>query len=167
MPYERSATRLPDELHRYFPEWADRPGSADSLLEADHNSYLAGGYSEEFGYRVHPDRPPVFPLLFEDPERSRQWTVQIGCLHPGYPECPRPAARGADRALAGEGRPRQLHTGMSSADRGSLSAGEAGPVELVRVLRVNRRRLERGVLQPIVALRARLRIRRSVRDRGI
>ncbi len=165
MPYEASATRLPDEVHRYFPEWADRPESTDSLLESDHNSYLAGGYSEEFGYRVRPERPPVFSLLLEDPEHSRQWAVQIGCLHPGYPECPRPADRGADHAR-GEGEPgreRNPEPVSPVSRRGARAPSEA----LVRVVQVNRSSLERRAVLPIAALRARLGIRRRLHDRGI
>jgi hypothetical protein len=165
MPYEQITPRLPEEVHRYFPEWADRPDSADLLLEADHNSYLAGGYSEEFGYRVRPDHPPVFQLLLEEPEHSRQWAVQIGCLHPGYPECPRPADRGANHTLDGDGHPAERNAEMRLPARRSGEGVESGA--LVRVVQVNRRRLERGVAVAIAALRARLRIRRRLRDRGI
>jgi len=80
------------ELHRYFPEWADRPFSNGLLFEAEHNSYLAGGYAEEFGYQSR-DGASVFPALSGDPEASGLWRVQIGCLHPGYPQCPRPQDR--------------------------------------------------------------------------
>lgn len=88
----------PWEHHCYFPEWADRPEAIGRLLETDRNSYSAGGYSEEFGYtaigRAWALAPP-----HENPERSEQWCVQIGGLHPGYPQCPRPAdrSRGAGR----------------------------------------------------------------------
>ncbi len=167
MPYERRVTRLPDEVHRYFPEWADRPNSSDSLLEADHNSYLAGGYSEEFGYRVQPDRPPVFTLLLEDPERSRQWAFQIGCLHPGYPECPRPADRDAHDALGGDRHPQAWNASTTSSDRVSPLADWTGSAGPVRVVQVNRRGMERYAGMSIATLRARLRIRRRVRDRGI
>ena len=84
-----SVPRLNEE-HRYFPEWADRPEIPGRPLEADHNSYLAGGYSEEFGYRTGTDRPPAFPSLEGDPDESGLWRVQITGFHPGYPECPRP-----------------------------------------------------------------------------
>ncbi len=165
MPDEESAIRLPDEVHRYFPEWADRPESSDSLLESDHNSYLAGGYSEEFGYRVRPEGPPVFSLMLEDPEHSRQWAVQIGCLHPGYPECPRPADRGAGHALGDGGHPQELNAGMRApvSRRGAGAESEG----LVRVVQVNRGSLERRLVLPIAALRARLGIRRRLHDSGI
>ena len=60
MQYEAVQAPPPNEVHRYFPEWADRPASTGPLLESDHNSYLAGGYSEEFGYRVRPIVRPFF-----------------------------------------------------------------------------------------------------------
>lgn len=84
----------------YFPEWADRRSAAGSAHEIDHNSYLAGGYAEEFGHRAYISalRAPTS----WSPE-DREWRVQIGCLHPGYPECPRPV----DRELPAAGRPRR------------------------------------------------------------
>lgn len=83
------------EDHRFFPEWADRPPSTESLHEADRNSYLAGGYAEEFGHGVRETLPAAHtPPAEEDSE----WRVQIGGLHPGYPECPRPR----DRELRGK-----------------------------------------------------------------
>lgn len=89
----RELAQLLNENHRYFPEWADRPETSGPPVEADHNSYLAGGYSEEFGYRVSLDQPPVFSPLEGDPDSSRLWYVQITGLHPGYPECARPDDR--------------------------------------------------------------------------
>ena len=86
-------------VHCYFPEWADRPVEQGTPRESDRNSYLAGGYAEEFGYGTQPGQPPAAPALQGDPEQSRQWRVQIGGLHPGYPECPRPIERGVMRAL--------------------------------------------------------------------
>jgi hypothetical protein len=81
------------EIHRYFPEWADRPAGPDTLREADRNSYLAGGYADEFGYGIPSDRLPVFPPLLGDPESSPLWHEQIGALHPGYPQCAKPLDR--------------------------------------------------------------------------
>lgn len=84
----------------YFPEWADRHSAVGSAQEIDHNSYLAGGYAEEFGHRAQ------IPAMQAPPswsEEDREWRVQIGCLHPGYPECPRPV----DRGRPAEGRPRR------------------------------------------------------------
>jgi hypothetical protein len=81
------------ELHRYFPEWADTPGGQDTQRESDRNSYLAGGYADEFGYGAQPGGPPVIDPLEGDPESSRFWREQIGGLHPGYPQCPKPVDR--------------------------------------------------------------------------
>ena len=80
-------------IRSYFPEWANRPAQDGTPLEADHNSYMAGGYAEEFGYDPQQGEPPALPPLDGDPERSHLWCVQIGALHPGYPECPRPVDR--------------------------------------------------------------------------
>ncbi len=81
------------EVHCYFPEWADRPVSTEAASESDHNSYMAGGYAEEFGYRSGTDSPAALEILDGDPERCRLWSVQMGGLHPGYPECARPLDR--------------------------------------------------------------------------
>lgn len=94
MPDARELEREAVEDHRFFPEWADRPPSTESLHEADRNSYLAGGYAEEFGHGVQQTNPAHTPPAEED----REWRVQIGGLHPGYPECPRPR----DRDLRGK-----------------------------------------------------------------
>lgn len=80
-------------VHRYFPEWADRPSGPDMQHESDRNSYLAGGYADEFGYGAHPGGLPAIAPLAGDPENSRLWREQIGALHPGYPECPKPVDR--------------------------------------------------------------------------
>jgi hypothetical protein len=82
-----------EEFHRYFPEWADRKLRRGLPREAECNSYLAGGYAEEFGYYSQPGAPLALPQLKGDPEQSAYWRAQIGALHPGYPECPRPSDR--------------------------------------------------------------------------
>lgn len=79
-----------NEERCYFPEWADRPPAGGSLHEVDCNSYLAGGYAEEFGHRAQP--VPV-PSAASPVDADGEWRVQAGCLHPGYPECPRPLDR--------------------------------------------------------------------------
>ena len=81
------------EIHRYFPEWADRPAGPDAQRESDRNSYLAGGYADEFGYGADAGLPPPISPLTGDPEQSRWWREQIGALHPGYPQCPKPRDR--------------------------------------------------------------------------
>src|SRR5690242_3515000 len=75
-----------EEVHRYFPEWADRVPQAGVQVEADRNSYLAGGYAEEFGYLEQRGTRAALPLI-GDPERSLLWHAHVGGLHPGYPEC--------------------------------------------------------------------------------
>ncbi len=96
---EQSVEVTTDEVHCYFPEWADRPASAGTASESEYNSYMAGGYAEEFGYRSSTGGPPGLAILAGDPEGSRLWRVQIGGLHPGYPECARPLDRGAEGEL--------------------------------------------------------------------
>ena len=88
------------ELHRYFPEWADRPATVGRQLEADRNSYLAGGYAEEVGYREQRGYRAI-GRLDGDPENSYLWHAAIGGLHPGYPEyaTPRDRAPGATSDL--------------------------------------------------------------------
>lgn len=84
------------EVHRYFPEWADRYPRGGRHLEADRNSYLAGGYAEEFGYHDDPECPECpngMVRLTSDPEQCRHWRLHVGGVHPGYPECPRPDGR--------------------------------------------------------------------------
>lgn len=80
-------------IHRYFPEWADRPSGPDAQHESDRNSYLAGGYADEFGYGTEAGLPPPISPLIGDPEESPWWREQIGALHPGYPQCPKPLDR--------------------------------------------------------------------------
>jgi hypothetical protein len=91
--------RFRAETHRYFPEWADRPVQDGVLWESDHNSYSAGGYAEEFGYAGQLGLPPPARPLRGNPEQSRLWRIQVGCVHPGYPECSRPLDR--DSLLVG------------------------------------------------------------------
>lgn len=95
---ETDAVGFASEFHRYFPEWADRPSGPDAQYESDRNSYLAGGYADEFGYGAHDGRPPAIAPLNGNPEDSRLWLEQIGALHPGYPQCPKPADRYAFEA---------------------------------------------------------------------
>lgn len=124
----RDSTRYLNEDHRYFPEWADLPGTPGPLAEADHNSYLSGGYSEEFGYYVSVDRPPVFAPLDGDPDDSRLWYVQITGLHPGYPECGRPYDRALLRGRGAMEEARKGGRGSGAAPRGSTR-----PIHVIRV----------------------------------
>ena len=90
------------EVHRYFPEWADRVPQAGTALEADRNSYLAGGYAEEFGYLAQRGARAARPLI-GDPERCLLWHAHVGGLHPGYPECATPQSREPHRLAEFEG----------------------------------------------------------------
>lgn len=136
----RKLAQLLNENHRYFPEWADRPGVSGPPVEADHNSYLAGGYSEEFGYRVSVDQPPVFAPLEGDPDSNRLWYVQVTGLHPGYPECARPDDRDHFRR---DGR----RDGMEEARRARTSPTDVRysggrphePAQPIHVIRVGER----------------------------
>lgn len=80
-------------LHRYFPDWADRPTGPSGQHESERNSYLAGGYADEFGYGTDPGGRPAIPALDGDPEDSSLWREQVGALHPGYPQCATPLDR--------------------------------------------------------------------------
>lgn len=92
--YGETATDGPaSDIHRYFPEWADRPTGPDAQHESDRNSYLAGGYADEFGYGAHAGLQPAIAPLDGEPEDSSLWREQIGALHPGYPQCPKPVDR--------------------------------------------------------------------------
>lgn len=93
MQSEMALDQALSATHRYFPEWADRPVGPEAQHEADRNSYLACGYADEFGYGASPGLPPAIAPLEGDPEDSRLWREQIGALHPGYPECPKPLER--------------------------------------------------------------------------
>jgi hypothetical protein len=91
-PGEGAGAHRPD-MHRYFPEWADRQPRPGVYLEAGRNSYLAGGYAEEFGYGDERDCRVGACLVVADPERCCLWAAQIGGLHPGYPEWATPLER--------------------------------------------------------------------------
>ena len=127
----RDSTGYLNEDHRYFPEWADLPGMPGPPAEADHNSYLSGGYSEEFGYHVSVDRPPVFAPLDGDPDDSRLWYVQITGLHPGYPECGRPDDR---NTLRRRGPREAMEEARSVGDNSGAAPREATrPIRVIRV----------------------------------
>jgi hypothetical protein len=80
-----------NEDRRYFPDWTAHLSEVRDEVEADHNSYLAGGYAEEFGYRAQPGVSRGVPLIDgESPEESPEWHSQAGVTHPGYPITPRP-----------------------------------------------------------------------------
>ena len=78
MDTEMTAAGSMSDIHRYFPEWADRPVGPDAQHESDRNSYLAGGYADEFGYGADAGLPPAISPLTGDPEESRVWREQVG-----------------------------------------------------------------------------------------
>jgi len=79
------------EQRRYFPEWTELRVDRCPELEADHNSYFAGGYAEEFGYRAQPGCSRGVPVLDgESPEACAERQGQAQATHPGYPIRPRP-----------------------------------------------------------------------------
>jgi|GEM_PF-2802601 len=93
MRLEPHSPQTADEQRSYFPDWACRVPEVREELEADHNSYLAGGYAEEFGYWAqHGSSRGVTVLQGELPEECVEWLCQAGGLHPGYPIRPYPSA---------------------------------------------------------------------------
>src|SRR5262245_25089014 len=82
-----------DEYRRYFPDWTRRSLRVGDELEADHNSYLAGGYAEEFGYLAQAESSRGVPLIDgESPDDYALRVVQRAGIHPGYPLRPYPVA---------------------------------------------------------------------------
>ena len=78
-----------DEQRSYFPDWTPHLPKAPAELEADHNSYLAGGYAEEFGYLARPGVSRGVPVLDgEPPEDCAEWRCEAAAMHPGYPITP-------------------------------------------------------------------------------
>ena len=150
-------------VHSYFPEWADRPNSSGVLLEAEHNSYLAGGYAEVFGYHTESGVVPAFPALSSAPEASSLWGVQIGGLHPGYPESPRPQDRskGDPKASTGSSRsglPEQVTT-LRSQDPPREATSD---YEIIRVGQPHDRRRVRWQLTLFTRWRVYVRKRRHL-----
>lgn len=93
MHLKPDSPRRANEERRYFPDWTVRLEGLRDEVEADHNSYLAGGYAEEFGYRAQPGFSRGVPVIDgELPDESAEWRVQAGVTHPGYPITPRPVA---------------------------------------------------------------------------
>jgi hypothetical protein len=112
MHLQPNAHRRTDEYRRYFPDWTSRSLLAGQELEADHNSYLAGGYAEEFGYLAQNDASRGVPVLDgESPDEYEVRLVQGAAMHPGYPLRPYPFAV----------------DGESVADHRALSSGRAVP----------------------------------------
>lgn len=96
-----------NEQRRYFPDWTRRVLEVHEELEADHNSYLAGGYAEEFGYCAQAGASRGVPLLDgESPEDYAEWLAQTVAIHPGFPLRAYPVALPSHGARAPAKRPR-------------------------------------------------------------
>jgi hypothetical protein len=156
---------LSQEVHRFFPEWADRPPSRESFPEFDRNSYMAGGYSEEFGHDAGVERPPHDSHPTPEPEQCPQWKLQTGGLHPGYPECPRPGDRGRGR-FAQNLSPVHAGVDIRTVDRSGVGGAERGGGNGMSTISVgNNNRLRHGRLTArLVTLWIGIRARR--RDLG-
>jgi hypothetical protein len=101
MRVEPTAARHLGEQRRYFPDWTDLSLENCPELEADRNSYLAGGYAEEFGYRATLSSSRGVPLLDDEPpELSIEWHSQARAMHPGYPLRAHPIADDFDSLVA-------------------------------------------------------------------
>jgi hypothetical protein len=98
MRLEPDSPKRTGEDRRYFPEWAEPLAEACEEIEADHNSYLAGGYAEEFGYRAQAGSSRGVRVLdAEVPEESAEWRGLACATHPGYPIRSRPIAFDGDQ----------------------------------------------------------------------
>lgn len=118
MRVEPGSRRRMGEQRRYFPDWTARALERRSELEADHNSYLAGGYAEEFGYRATPGYSRGVPVLDgESPEECIEWQGQARATHPGYPIRPHPLEIDVER-------------GARTADRKKISDNEGSTREV-------------------------------------
>lgn len=99
MHLQSNAYQRRDEYRRYFPDWTRRSLAAGEELEADHNSYLAGGYAEEFGYLARPGFSRGVPLIDgESPDDAAFRLVQRAGIHPGYPLRPHPISVDREKA---------------------------------------------------------------------
>jgi hypothetical protein len=93
MHLQSNAHERTEEYRRYFPDWTHRSLRVGEELEADHNSYLAGGYAEEFGYLAQAESSRGVPLIDgESPDDYALRLVERAGMHPGYPLRPNPVA---------------------------------------------------------------------------
>jgi hypothetical protein len=93
MHLQSNAHERTEEFRRYFPDWTHRSLRLGEELEADHNSYLAGGYAEEFGYLARAEASRGVPLIDGESADDRELRlVQRSGMHPGYPLRPHPVA---------------------------------------------------------------------------
>lgn len=141
MHLQSSAHRRTDEYRRYFPDWTHRSLRVGEEIEADHNSYLAGGYAEEFGYLAQTDSSRGVPLLDgESPDDFAVRLVERAAMHPGYPLRAYPVAVDGEEAA----RLRAMSSSSSAlSHQDVLDMGAHG-----RFVRVTERPYEREHRQP-------------------
>jgi hypothetical protein len=97
MRLQPDSSQRADEQRSYFPDWTPKLPELPEELEADRNSYLAGGYAEEFGYVARLGVSRGVPVLDGKlPEECPEWRGEAAAMHPGYPITPYPLA--LDRA---------------------------------------------------------------------
>lgn len=121
-----TSERRMGEERRYFPDWIDLVLENGPELEADRNSYLAGGYAEEFGYMAQPGYTRGVPLLDgESPELCREGHCQAGATHPGYPLRPHPLAQESETVATVPARRPVRNAGAAES-----SAGHGGYVSI-------------------------------------
>ena len=142
MHLQSNAHQRRDEYRRYFPDWTHRSLPIGNEVEADHNSYLAGGYAEEFGYpvQVQPSRGATLidgAAADDDALRLIQWAG----LHPGYPLRPHPISVDREKSLRRRILARRPSSGVSHL--GKLEVQDRGTF-----IRVAERPYERKHRQP-------------------
>jgi hypothetical protein len=126
MRVESTLRRHLGEQRRYFPDWTDHLLESGIELEADRNSYLAGGYAEEFGYRTQSDCSRGVPVLDgESPELCREWRCLARAIHPGYPLRPGPFAADLDSIMAEQAVIAPTHAASEPTERSTLQADDA------------------------------------------
>jgi hypothetical protein len=140
MRLEPDSPQRINEQRRYFPDWTRRVLEVHEELEADHNSYLAGGYAEEFGYCAQGGASRGVPLLDgESPEDYAEWLARTAAIHPGFPLRAYPIALPSHAVRAPAERPR---IAASIAYRGTyvtVTDRSRTPTVLTRVLAALRR----------------------------
>ena len=85
------------ETRRYFPDWTHRSLASGPELEADHNSYLAGGYAEEFGYRAQPGYSRGAPVLDDETPERLPGAAYSGAIDTSGLSAAAPPVRGQSR----------------------------------------------------------------------
>jgi len=161
MRVERSYRWPPEGTHRFFPEWANLPAGRGPQQESDWNSYLAGGYAEEFGYHVQPGFWTGFAVIARLPESSRQSRAQIGALHPGFPECPRPGDQHRDATVrdGASDEPRPAMSGAVASEKNRPPEQSRGQFKVIIVRREGTAKPHLHFAPTLMALWAEFRIR--------